>query len=75
MKDTAYLIADAFGVLRMTKRAPSLGRKEVAVKVTITIPDEAFRSALFGATVDVPSDRVIQPDVSVEAEPIPEPEA
>lgn len=70
MKDAVYLVADANGVVRMTKRQPSLYRQEVAVKVTVSIPDNCFRSWVFGASVEVPDDRVIQPEISVEAEEI-----
>lgn len=72
MKDAVYLVADANGVVRMTKRAPALYRQEVAVKVSVTIPDECFRSWVFVASVEVPDDRVIQPEIEVEAEEIPQ---
>lgn len=75
MKDTIYLIADVNGVTRMTKRAPGLHRNEVAVRVTVTIPASAFRSSVFGATLDVPEDRLVQPDITITADDLPEPEA
>lgn len=67
MKDTVYLVTDVSGVLRMTKRAPSLYRNEVAVRLTVSLPDSAFRSMAVAATLEVPEERIIQPDVLVEA--------
>lgn len=66
MKDAVYLVADENGVVRMTKRVPSLYRQEVAVKIAVTIPDGCFRSSVFTASVDVPEDRVIQPHIEVD---------
>lgn len=63
MKDTAYIVVTAEGVQRMTKRVPSLAREELAVKVTITVPDASFRPWMVTAALDVPEDRVILPTV------------
>ena len=66
MKDTCYLIADRYGVKRLTKRPPSLSRNEIGVAVKITIPDSAFRSPFITTSLDVPEDSVIQPIVEME---------
>lgn len=73
MKDTVYLVTDASGVVRMTKRAPSLYRNEVAVRLTVQVPDSAFRSLEVSAILDVPEDRVILPGVEVDVAEDPEP--
>jgi len=73
MKDTIFLVTDASGVVRMTKRAPSLCRNEVAVRLTVTVPDSAYRSLEVSASLDVPEDRVILPEIEVEAAPDLEP--
>jgi hypothetical protein len=75
MKDVCYIIADSVGVLRMTKRAPSLGREEIAVKVSISIPDSAFRSPIVSASLDVPEERVVHPDIEMDVEQPPQTEA
>ena len=67
MKDTVYLVCGPDGIARMTKRAPSLYRHEVAVKVTVGVPDDCFRSWVFAAAVEVPEDRVIKPELEIEA--------
>jgi hypothetical protein len=42
MKDTIYLVADKYGVRRMTKKLPSTYRGETIVKLAVTLPPEAF---------------------------------
>ena len=71
MKDTVYLVLNADGVVRMTKRWPSLAREEVGVQVKVTIPDDSFKAPVLGATLDIPPDRIIQPDLTIEVEPQP----
>lgn len=66
MKDVCYLVADSVGVVRMTKRAPVLGRREIGVMVRVTIPDSAFKAPYVQATLNVPEDSVIQPVVEME---------
>lgn len=66
MKDTVFLVADENGVTRMTKRAPALYRNEVAVKLTVSVPDSAFRSLAVTASLDVPEDRVIRPEITLD---------
>lgn len=72
MKDKVYLVADPYGVLRMTKREPSLNRGEVAVRVTVTVPDGVFKQPIIGVVVDVPEDRVIEPVAEVVVDAIPD---
>lgn len=65
MKQEIWLIADKYGVQRMTKRAPSLARQEVAVAVTISIPDTAFRAPTLRAAVEVRDDQIVYPEPTV----------
>lgn len=67
MKTKVFLIADAWGVVRLTKREPALNRGEVAVRLTVTIPDAVFKNPIVDASVEVAEDRVIAPSVEVEA--------
>lgn len=66
MKDTVYLVANDEGILRMTKRPPTLNREEIGVSVRIAIPDSCFRSPLVSVSIDVPADRVIIPSIEAE---------
>lgn len=66
MRDTVYLVLNADGVVRMTKRWPTLAREEVGVQVKVSIPDDSFKSPVVGAKLDIPPDRVIQPELTVE---------
>lgn len=66
MKDEVFLVLNARGVQRITKRAPGLSRSEIAVKLSITVPASAFRGPVLSTTLDIPEDRVIQPDISLE---------
>lgn len=71
MKDSVYIVSDAWGVQKMTRREPVLSRGEVAVRVTITVPDNCFKNPIINAALDVPEDRVIEPRAEVEALEIP----
>lgn len=75
MKDTVFLVADVFGVVRMTKRQPTLKRDEAAVRLSITIPDGCFKSPIISVGLDVPEDRVVQPSADVAALPTKDGEA
>lgn len=68
MKTKVFLIATRKGVMRLTKTPPRLSRDEIGVSLTITIPDEAFRSPLISATLDVAEGSVMQPEIIVEME-------
>lgn len=75
MKDRIYLVANCSGVVRMTKRPPSLHREEVAISVSVSIPDGVFRHPIIAVTLDVPEDRVIQPTADLEVLAPPEEDA
>lgn len=72
MKDVVYVVLGAEGARRMTKRWPTLARDEIGVKVTITAPDNAFRSPVLAVALDVQDTHVIQPIVTIEPEEAPE---
>jgi len=69
MKTTVFLIFDRHGAQRMAKRQPSLSRAEIAVRIKVCIPDEAFRSPILIASLDVPETHVIQPVIELETAP------
>lgn len=68
MKAKVYLVASRSGVLRMTKNPPDLFRGELAVALSVTIPDTAFREPILSATMEVPESAVIHPTIEVSAE-------
>lgn len=57
-------------VVRMTKTRPRLKRDEIAVRLTIDIPPEAFNEIAPDVKITVPTDLVVQPEVEVNVEPI-----
>lgn len=70
MRDTVYLVSDQWGVRRMTKRAPDLARDEIAIKVTVSIPDSSYKGSTMSAAIEAPEDRIIQPAVTVVVDPV-----
>jgi hypothetical protein len=69
MKQTIFLICTKNGVQRMTKRAPSLYRNEVAVALKVTIPANVFLSPTIPAEVEITEGAVVHPTVMIEAMP------
>lgn len=51
MKDVIWLVVSPSGVKRMTKRPPDVNRGEIAAKVTIEVPREAFRPPVVERTL------------------------
>lgn len=68
MKDRVYIVANSEGCIRMTKREPQLYRGEVAVRLTVMIPDENFKNPILEAAADVAPDQVIHSAVGVDVE-------
>lgn len=69
MEDLCYLVLSEYGIERMTKRQGTLKRGEVSVRVSVSIHDKHFAEPTVSARIDVPDSAVIQPQVTVEAEP------
>ena len=42
MRTVIYLIADRYGITAMRKNLPDVRRGEVPIKLTVTVPEEAF---------------------------------
>lgn len=67
MKAGCYLILDANGVRRMTKRDPSIGPREIAVFVRLNIPDSVFYKYIPTVDVTIPEAAILQAaDVEIE---------
>jgi hypothetical protein len=56
---TVYLITTRNGFVRATKRKPTLSRGEVAIELTLTVPDECFRAPIIQTRVEVDPDEVM----------------
>lgn len=65
MKSKVYIVADRRGVQRMTKNPPDLFRGELAVALTVNIPDNVFRDPVLSAALDVPESAVIHPEIAI----------
>lgn len=49
-------------IARMTKSRPALDSDELACRVTVKVPDEAFVRPRFDAVLDIPADLLIHPE-------------
>jgi hypothetical protein len=65
---TAYYGDDIAGFKgrRLTAKKPSkLGKNEIAIKLSVRIPKQAFEAFQPEATIDIPADLAIAPSVDV----------
>jgi hypothetical protein len=70
---TIYLVIAPGPVVRgVRKNRPFLNRDEAAIKLTITVPTDFFRTSIPEATVEVPAAAAIHPVVTVEGQDAPE---
>lgn len=70
MQTTAFLTVNKRGSVRLTKRAPDLYAGEVAIRLSVSVPDAAFRTPFAEAHIEVPEGFVIKPEIEVWLEPI-----
>lgn len=69
MKNKFYVVFDRHGALRLNKKQlPALYRGEVAVAMTVTIPDSVFKNPIISADINVPEDAILQPTIEVEVD-------
>ena len=54
-------------IVSVKKKHPKLANNEIAIKVTLNLPKTYFEERFAHATIDVPEDKIIPPDVSVES--------
>jgi len=66
MKDTVYLVVSPRGIDRMRKRDFDLRFNEVAVRVTIEIPDAVFRKPIMDCYLKVGPEDVKVPEIAAE---------
>lgn len=66
MKTTAFLVlTKSHGVVRHTKKWPHLARDEIGVRLSLNIPDSAFRAPTVSVDVTLQEEQLIQPTVDV----------
>jgi len=62
MKKIFWIVINQKGSIRATKRAPGLDWNEVAVRLTMDIPDELFERPRLEASIKIPQEACV-PDV------------
>lgn len=65
MKVTSYLIILNHGIVRVTKRTPSLYQNEIAIKLDIELSNKFFERFVPHASLKVGDDFVLNPDIEV----------
>ena len=77
MKDTCYLVLQdrgkypssaKFSITRATKNKPNLQGHQIALKLTVTLPDDAFRTHFLEAEITVEDRHIIRPKVQAALE-------
>lgn len=66
MKDKVYLVVSQGGVHKMYKGTPSLQPGQLAFRLNIEIPDEAFDQPFQNVNLTVGKDQLIKPPISVD---------
>lgn len=77
MNDSAYLIFNKKGIVRLAKggrtwsrKRPALKAGEYAVLVRVIVPQRYFdERSLPSATLNIPEELILEPSVTMEAEP------
>lgn len=65
MKDTAHLVISQHGIVRMTKRQPTLCQGEIGVLLAVAVPNEVFIRPRIRASISIDDDQV--PPVEIDA--------
>ena len=60
-----YLIVSHNGTLEVRKRLPGMTRNQIAIPMTVLIPEEAFQSCTKVVTITVPEDQIVRQTVEV----------
>jgi len=66
MRDIVFIIMDASGVRRMTKRRPQLAMGEIAIKVRLYVSNKFFERDIPEAIISIPDEAVIQPEINID---------
>lgn len=66
MKLTGYLIIGRNKAMRVTKTAPRLAGSEIALNLTLTIPDRFFTRPTADIVITIPEDAVLPTEAAVE---------
>ncbi len=68
MKVPFYLIVSSSGAIRVNKKAPTLGWKEVSIGMNLDIPDEIFERPILQASISIPKDAVSQSPINADVQ-------
>ena len=77
MKDTCYLVLQhrgkhpssaKFSIIRAAKNRPKLRGDELALKLTVMLPDNAFRCHFLQADIAVEERHIVRPKAAVSVE-------
>lgn len=66
MKTTVYLVLDKKGVVRHTKKPPSLQGDQRAVAIDIEVDDTVFEYSFMRTSMTITEDDIIEPSLEVQ---------
>ena len=66
MRTTVFLALNKRGLVKATKGRAGLGRDEIGVMLTVSVPDKAFLSPYVSASLDVPDHAVEVPEILID---------
>lgn len=68
-----YLIVSYNGTIEVRKRLPGMTRSQIAIPMTVLIPEETFDNTTNVVTITVPADQFVRPTAEVTLGEIEEP--
>jgi len=68
-----YLIVSYNGTIEVRKRLPGMTRSQIAIPMTVLIPEEAFYNSTNVVTITVPAEQIVRPTAEVALGEIEEP--
>jgi hypothetical protein len=74
MNTTFHVTVNSRGAARLTKGKPAMFAGEVTIKVTVKVPDSAFRNPFAETTIEIPEGFIMKPEIEAWLEPIEEEE-
>ena len=66
MKLKGYLIVSSNGITKFAKKYPNLGRNEVAVGISLELPDRLFERPQLNATIIIPDSAVLPYEITAD---------
>lgn len=66
MQDKVFLVMDAKGIRRMSKRAPKLAGNERSVEISINVDDNIFEYTFMKTELNIKEEDVLEPTLEVQ---------